>query len=238
MDLGPIIDSIERYLDGHSSRNMRTLARRSGVSYATIRRLMQRETTSPSVETTILPILSVFMDNKEIYSILRKCRLEFSSFIQPFVSYDTQSSFRYTPVDQQILALASRSEGYTLDHLSNDIGQKGLERVEVLYEANLLERHDDRVYARNVLLSDPEDIKDNIVNGVHNFDPSHIDKGSYYHHFHGAIPKKYFALLKQKQQEYVELLNEALEVGQEDKSIEQIGVSVSVVGDFFEGKEN
>ncbi|SMF63469.1 hypothetical protein [Pseudobacteriovorax antillogorgiicola] len=236
MVIEPIVQRIEQYLGEHKSRNMRTLERRSGVNYSSIRRLLQREVSDPSVEKTLFPLLSVFMDNNEIVNLFRECNIEFANHLESYTSYSQAADYRYKELDQVILALASKPEGAEISAIERHYGTIAKSTIETLISLELLRREGDRVFSGRTLLNKPQEILDCIKAGVDSFDTDHLGKGAYYHHFHGAIPESYCKLLLKKQHEWVELLNEAVEK-KGNTNEKCVPVILSAIGDYIEETE-
>lgn len=74
---------INTYIAGHKSRNLRSLSVRSGVAYATLRRIVQKETV-PNMET-VLSIMQYITNKEDGIHFLKKHYPGFGAFLKNFM---------------------------------------------------------------------------------------------------------------------------------------------------------
>ncbi|SMF69002.1 hypothetical protein [Pseudobacteriovorax antillogorgiicola] len=235
MLIDDVADAISSYVEAHPSRSLRTLSRRSGVSYSTIRRIVQKDVGEPSVEKTILPILGVFLNLKEIYSILEKNNQPMASFIRPFVGFEKKPTLDLCDLDQQIILEATGKQGTTRERIETLHGQlTGAGRLEYLLETGLLQEIDGKIKAKNLYLSNPKVVLSHIEMSARNFDIENIGRGSFYNHFIGSMSEQDFLKIKQLGKAFVD---EIARVRDNPTPGKEVVVNLNILGDVFFSEE-
>lgn len=144
-DLGRAIKTvIDDYISGHRTRSLATLARQSGVSYSTLRRMAQKEGT-PTAEP-VLKIIDVALDGKSRGDFLARFFPEISrsvgllgvegatngesnSLLKPYYSREPHGL---------ILLLAQNQCGTNIETVSRLCGEPGLQAVSELINEGLI----------------------------------------------------------------------------------------------------
>lgn len=180
-DLKSVID---RYLEGHRSRNLASLSRVSGVAYTTLRRFAQMEG-HPTAEP-VLKILDSALPTNEKIEFIRKHFPEIASSITNFSKHEysrTEPSqeavkmFLRRAPHNFIFNLALNVGGTTVDTIKRLHGERGLEALDEMLESGVLDRDRHGVvrYCDPALLSfDCDTLIDQIRNAGESFDRSLI----------------------------------------------------------------
>ena len=155
-------DRVRQYLDENPKRSITSLARKSGLSYSTVRRLVNNETSQCGIDTTIIPILSVFLSREEIYELIGKYDEKFASVWKPLndggyqYMKPSQKVESWREFDQHIIGLAQHPEGVTKERIIRDLGEMaGLKRAEELCTIGLLRIVNDKFFTFTEHYTDP-----------------------------------------------------------------------------------
>lgn len=131
--------AIDRWISGKEARNLSMLARLSGVSYSTVRRIMQKES-DPSMETA-LKLADVVMSLPE--------RVEFARVHAPGlvkniaeISYksddDVMLEYMNKPLYAPVIVLASHATGTNQDEVRYWFGDDMVVRFDEMIDAGIL----------------------------------------------------------------------------------------------------
>lgn len=182
-DLKQVID---QYLNGGRHRSLATLARSSGVSYTTLRRLALREG-QPTAEPA-LKVIDAVLGGAEKIKFINLHFPEIGKTIGRFgevPSYDSEQpisakfkQFCSREPHNYILNLAINAQGTSREDISRLCGSRGISALEELLEHEILS--EDMAtghikYAQDSMVwLDPELILNQILHSVHHFDHSLI----------------------------------------------------------------
>ncbi|SMF62360.1 hypothetical protein [Pseudobacteriovorax antillogorgiicola] len=138
-DLAIIIRS---YLEGHKNRSLKGLSMRTGVAYATLRRIYQQDAT-PTMEN-ILPIIQFVCSREEGIQFLKKHFSNFGSWLedyfnedQEFIAHDLNRLIQ----DKEnfiIISLAATERGTTRETIRELLGSFGEKKVHNLIDHGVL----------------------------------------------------------------------------------------------------
>ncbi len=173
---------IEKYLDGHRSRSLATLARVSGVAYTTLRRFAQREG-NPTAEP-VLKILDATLGTKEKLAFLE---LHFPGIARTIAKHWGKAEggepnaeelavfYRRSP-HNFILNLTINANGSTVETIQRLCGERGVAALDEMVESQVLERdlRTGKVRYRSdcLVIADPSLLLDQIRHSVEYFDHS------------------------------------------------------------------
>jgi transcriptional regulator with XRE-family HTH domain len=145
---------IELYLSQKPTRNPSRLAAKSGVSYATLRRILQNEVSTVSLETTV-SILRVITTLSESLNFIEKHYPSSGQTIKEFSSKLASSNF--APLGFVSLLddydvwftsiLAERTKGVSIEELNRHIGENNAKKsIDKLEKAGFFEVKAGRFY--------------------------------------------------------------------------------------------
>ncbi|SMF59847.1 hypothetical protein [Pseudobacteriovorax antillogorgiicola] len=239
MLIDAVIHAIETYLAGHPSRSLRNLSRRSGVSYSTIRRLMQREVMQPSIENTVVPILSVFMSSQNVAAVIKEYGGSLATmWDQNKRTFQQSQGIDWEDIDYQIILEARRSEGVTREAICSRYGKLiGAPRLEYLLDQGVLRLDNGNYFASSDFELDPSPIS--ILKKIRaiakNFDTQHLGKGAFFDYFAGSVSQDGLERIRTAARRFVAVLEEegAKDVSQDN----EIMVSIGLVADFLENED-
>ncbi|SMF82224.1 hypothetical protein [Pseudobacteriovorax antillogorgiicola] len=185
MLIDDVIRKLQSYFDSGRNRNMATLVRKTpGVSYSTIRRLMQREVTDPSIENTVVPLLSNFMTPSEIVALIAPYKPEWSASYNATIESDrvvAPTNPEFDHVDFFIMGLGSHENGTTRETIARRYGEVlGLGRLEYLLEEGFLMERGGRIFSRDrrTTGASPREAIKRIEASAKWFDATNIGKGA------------------------------------------------------------
>ncbi|SMF41083.1 hypothetical protein [Pseudobacteriovorax antillogorgiicola] len=234
-----VVRAIEKYLNGHSSRSLSSLARRSGVSYATIRRLMQHDVAQPSIENTVIPILSVFMSSKDVADLIAEYGN--SSLISVWDenrTFQQSHSIDWENVDHRILLEARRSQGVSFESICIRYGKLiGAPRLSYLLENGFLRLENGNYFISNEFEVDPSPKSSlhKIQAVAKNFDTSHLGEGAFFDYFSGSIPGDSMDIVRGAAKDFIEVLEQ--EGGKDTSPDDEIMISVGLIADFLDDED-
>lgn len=144
-----LADSIEDWLDKRKSRNLNLLARNSGVSYATVRRVAAKET-SVSAEVAA-SLASVVMEKSQAKMLLSQYFPSLSSILYMESSFegtadDLLLSYYNSPEHMPVLMLATAKEGIDEKLVKERLGIRYLSYFNELVEADVFEEKNNRFF--------------------------------------------------------------------------------------------
>ncbi|NRA63419.1 MAG: hypothetical protein HRU19_02980 [Pseudobacteriovorax sp.] len=148
--LSPLVEELKvhlsRYLSVHKSRSLSGVARKSGVSYSTVRRIQNGDCGEPHFTDTVIPIASVVFEGEwdQLYSFLRKHNKSaaLSQFIEnsslkPILASDPK--IEWCRVAVLIEAMASISGGIQISSIEKKFGDVGVSIGRTLVKLGYLE---------------------------------------------------------------------------------------------------
>ena len=209
-------DLIRDYLDAHESRKISTLAKRAGVPYSTVRRVVQGESTSVRGET-LVPILSVFMEEQAIQALLVK---HATGKNKEFAEVLLEGSYRQIPhesgeeilwelPDVYIMALANTRSGVAQDQVAKMFGEYGIDRLEHLVEKEIIVRDGNRfrTFKDNFFDNAPNSVVGR-VKALGTAVAQRADKGSIYQYWMHPMSKDQWELIKEETRIYRQKITE------------------------------
>ncbi|MBC7661214.1 MAG: hypothetical protein H7249_16070 [Chitinophagaceae bacterium] len=177
---------IDQWMSSRRNGNLSVLSRLSGVSYPTLRRIMQAEFT-PNLET-VMQVVSVILDDKQGRSLL--CR-HFPDFA-PIFKKQEDVGYRMlnmagllqtlTKEEFMVFNLAS-GQGVSRTRLHEKLGQQADIAILRLTAADLIETHGDVVKTKikNVSFANLEEVLHHMGLAIQCFDRDKVnDAGSHY----------------------------------------------------------
>lgn len=177
---------IEQWMSSRRNGNLSILSRLSGVSYPTLRRIMQAEFT-PNLET-VMQVISVILDDKTGRDFL--CR-HFPDFA-PIFRKQEEAGYRmlnmagllqtFTKEEFIVFNLAN-GQGVTMARLHEKLGQQADFAVQRLLTADLIELKDQHVTTKikNVNFANLDEVLHHMSLAVQVFDREKVnDFGSHY----------------------------------------------------------
>jgi hypothetical protein len=158
--MSDISEELVKFIDKYTqakNHSLMTLSAQSKVSYATVRRLAQKEQT-PTLSTLISLLNTI--DPKETIPFIQKFWPDkvAASFIGKYgkkVDCTLLSGIDASPV-LEVLFLAHKQSGMCLKEITKQFGEKGNDAIELLRELKLVQIENGRAIAENVDFSDPE----------------------------------------------------------------------------------
>lgn len=179
-DLKGIID---RYIDGHRSRSLSTLARKSGVAYTTLRRFAQREG-QPTAEP-VLRIVGAVLETEEKLDFIRKYFPDLADALVPIqernaasmrATDDVLRAFYKRDPHNFIINLCYNDRGSDRTSVERLLGERGLVALDELLAHDILtEKSVDgtvRFYFAPVVICDADTALEQI-----RFSTQHFDRG-------------------------------------------------------------
>ena len=156
-----LADSIEMWLDKRKSRNLNLLARNSGVSYATVRRVAARET-GVSAEVAA-SLASIIMSRSEAKVMLSKYFPALSSIVYSDSSFasaedDLLQSYYNSPNHMPVIVLATSSQGIDEALVKERLGIKYVSYFNELVEADVFMEKGDRFFVTQELYAASRDL--------------------------------------------------------------------------------
>ncbi|SMF53285.1 hypothetical protein [Pseudobacteriovorax antillogorgiicola] len=220
---------IRHYLDGHRNRNLRTLERKSGVSYATIRRIVQNEVGNPSIEKTVIPILSQIMPTKDVAKFLSLHDIPLADFIKTFSEYKDKSIV-LTDLDQRIILAARAKEGTTRERIVWEHGNtSGLKRLEHLLNEGVLKEVNGRILCEDHYIPSIDGVLIEIEKSARNFNKDKIGHGAYYGHFSGSMSWPDYERLRAVAKEYWDTVQD---ISENPTPGPEVIANVNILADF------
>ncbi len=236
---------IQTYLDASRSRSIGTLAKKSGVSYSTVRRVVTGETTQAVIDTTVIPILSVFMKRKEIHELIGKYDPKFAQVWKPIFDDDCENTTlkmaTWKDFDQHIIALASTSKGVSSERLAKDLGElAGLARAEELVNMGILKEEYGIFYTPSENFTDitPSSVLERITIFSRSYNLNNVGRGAYYWIFSESMCEEAYKEIQNASLEFITRVNE-VKAKYKSKKPTRVG-QFSLLGNFIdldEGKK-
>ena len=134
--------TLKSYLEGHKNRSLKGLSMRTGVAYATLRRIYQQDAT-PTMEN-ILPIIQFVCSKEEGIQFLKTHFSNFGTWLddyfnedQEFVTHDLNRLIQ----DKEnfiIISLAATEKGTTRETVRELLGSFGEKKITNLVEHGVL----------------------------------------------------------------------------------------------------
>lgn len=177
---------IEQWMGSRRNGNLSVLSRLSGVSYPTLRRIMQAEFT-PNLET-VMQVVSVIMDDKQGRIFL--CR-HFPDFA-PIFKKQEEVGYRMLNMAGLLQTLSKEEfmvfnlasgKGVSLQRLHQKLGQQADFAIQRLTAADLIEVHGEmvRTKIKNVSFTNIEEVLHHMSLAISCFDRDKVnDYGSQY----------------------------------------------------------
>ena len=134
--------TIEKYLEGHPTRNLSTLSRKCDIPYSTFRRIAQGECEPNFAQ--LFAILAVTMPTNELRDFLKSnYKKTYETFGALFKAESTLSNPKYTehlrnPLKSEIFAIASVRIGTTKERIEKLFGERGMQALQELIESEIL----------------------------------------------------------------------------------------------------
>ncbi len=237
-------EKVRKYLDENPKRSITSLARKSGLSYSTVRRLVNNETTQCGIDTTIIPVLSVFMPRKDIHELIGKYDPRFVQVWKPLFDGNykfidpSQRVLSWKEYDQYIIGLAQQSNGVPKERIARDLGEiAGLKRAEELCSIGMLREVNGKYFTFTENYSDSSiaSILEKISLLAKSFNQENIGRGAHYWIFSELLSDAAFEEMRQAGREYVARMNEIRSKHRNEKAT-RIG-QFSLLGNFIDVKE-
>lgn len=244
MLIDEVRERVRKYLEENPKRSVTSLARKSGLSYSTIRRLINNETNQSGIDTTIIPILSVFMSRKEIHELIGKYEPRFAQVWKPLLDDDykfidpSRRVLNWKQYDQYIIGLAQQNEGVEKERIAKDLGQiAGINRAEELCAIGLLREVNGKYFTFTENYSDSSiaSILEKISLLAKSFNQENIGRGAHYWIFSEMLSDAAFEKMRQAGREYIARLNEIRSEHLHEKPT-RVG-QFGLIGDFIDIKE-
>lgn len=174
---------IEQWMNSRRNGNLSVLSRLSGVSYPTLRRIMQAEF-SPNLET-VMQVVSVVLDQKQATEFL--CR-HFPDFAPLFRRQD-ESGYQlvnvsglaetFTREDFLIFNMASGHNGTTKQRIREKLGEAGERSLNRLLGSDLITVEGDAIRAKvgNMSLTSLEAVVHHMSLAIQSFDRERLNEG-------------------------------------------------------------
>ena len=218
-----VVDRIEEYLNGHESRTKSTLAMKSGVSYSTLRRLINKDVESPNLDTTVVPILSVFMTPKEISSLVGPYIPAYASFYLDDTDAFESKGVDWEDLDGRLVLLSRGKNGISLQRIEKLWGQKGFKRSEYLTQKGILKEENGVLYpaVHKVKGACPKATLDKIETAARNFDLDNLGKGGFFDYLSTRMLKSDFEHIRSLVKQVVDhiKISEARELSANDECV-------------------
>ena len=200
--------AIQNYLDADKRRSLSTLARKSGVSYATIRRLAQGEIKEPQLDN-VLQVCAIIMTFEDTITLLDSYNSDIAEWLrrkrQHNYTFSTLSdSFNFETPDVFIIAHAATKKGVREEIVVERFGRYGVERLQLLEEAGLIERYQDSFKTKHVNFVDPNprSVLKRMALCLEQFDLANLDSGAFFRYYTGEVSA-------QQKRDIIEAIREA-----------------------------
>ncbi len=234
---------VQAYLDENQKRSFSSLARKSGVSYSTVRRLVCGETTHCGIDSTIIPILSVFMTRQEIHELISRYDSKFAEVWKPlFNDYQfinpSEKMTTWKEYDQYILSLANHPEGVTVGRITKDLGEMaGVKRADELVSSGLLKKVGNRyhTFAENYSDTSVTGVLERIAISAKSYNKENIGLGAHYWLFSESVCDEAYDEIRKAGLDYITQVNQ-IKVKYKEKKPTRIG-QFSLLGNFIDLRE-
>lgn len=235
---------IEHYLNGSRHRSLATLARTSGVSYTTLRRLHTKEG-QPSAEPSLKVIDAVLGSDDKITFI----SLHFPEIAKTIGDLRDKASYRsQVPFNNKlkqffsrephnfILNLSLNQKGSTRRDIQRLTGERGLAALDELLENDILQFDENtgivKYESDSMLWIDPDMILNQIQHSVHHFDYSLIGtKAAKLCHLAASVNRKG---LEEIHETVTEAINKIIRIKDDKENAGDIHFFVDLLMNLYE----
>jgi len=213
-------DEIQRYLD-FGKRTVSDLSRRSGVSQTTVRRIVQGESGDVKIDT-LIPILSVFMNQKDLSAFVIKHAPKMKKLFQKLEDKDYKilnqtQEIEWHEADIYILAMAASPEGVSKDWVMDEFGAAGIRRLRFLVGTGIVEKQNPtgRIGAvfKSTNFVDPshKSVLKRIGLHAETFNLDNIGLGAFFRNYVQPVSDKQLQLVTEVTKDYLETIMEICE---------------------------
>ncbi len=181
---------IKAHLASKPHLSIASMARACGIPPTTARTIIQGEVKKTSRDN-IVGLLATFMEFDEINALVSKYE-DKDSIGAAHISILTQRKaklvapealFEYENPDQNILALASSSNGVSRERIMTKYGEFGLKRVELLMTAGLLREINNRIKQPDECVYYPlRDTQQKVKRQAESWKPEDTENGGFIYH--------------------------------------------------------
>ncbi len=185
--------AIQNYLEADKRRSLSTLARKSGVSYATVRRLAQGEIKEPQLDN-VLQICAIIMPFEQTIELLDSYNPDIAEWLRSkrrnhYEFSPLQDSFSFETPDVFIIAHAATKNGLREEIVIERFGRYGVERLQLLEEGGLIERSKDCFKTKHVNFVDPNpsSVLKRMALCLEQFDLDKLDSGAFFRYYTGEV---------------------------------------------------
>lgn len=175
-----LADKISEYLQAHRSRSLKGLSMKTGVAYATLRRIYQKDAT-PTLENT-LRLIQFICPKEEALRFLKMHYADFGEWLDNYFSIDqvvATPNLNALIKDKDnfiIISLASTEHGTTLQDIANLLGSMGCTKTQsLLGQGILIEEHGViKTAQKEFACVDADSVLAQIRNAVDCFNKDHL----------------------------------------------------------------
>jgi len=175
------IEIVDGFFHQNPGTSLNSLAKKSGVSEASLRRLLKRQINSPAKIPLLLNTLGYIKQEKSIGPLTEKVGGNLGKYLKKVTGeYDLSEAqleqkvkikdLKSNPYHLLILSLAMTERGVTEKEIEDLFGTEGLHSLVLLFEKNLLSLEKGSFYSReNTYMEGEEVFKENLNILLKNF---------------------------------------------------------------------
>ncbi len=140
--LNDLAQLVRDYLDGHKNRSLKRLSMRTGVAYATLRRILLQNTV-PNMES-ILPLIQFICSKEQGVAFLKTHFSSFGIWLEEYFSGDqdfADANMNHLIKDKEnfvIISLAATDSGTTRENVHELLGVIGGQKINNLIDHGIL----------------------------------------------------------------------------------------------------